>query len=335
MRGGAPGRRARHRRRVDGRRRRRGGRGQGDALPTLRRPLDAAARAHRGARARLPGRADPRRRRRSGPARRRRSGCAPTAPGSSSCSSATRASCSPATKATGVATAHPVYAFYRTHVGFLLRQILGDDDAGPSTSWTRCSRRSLRSSSSTSARSRGMSLEEMTTAGRRWPTRSSRRRPRRRAPRAEVGDPADVPRTRPCVDSRHGGSGLIGREPSVYGLRKPSPMRSQGAARSCCWPARPGSARPAWPRRSRRRAMRWRCAARRARRRRCPTARCWARCAATARRARRAGLVRPAPGASRAAAARARAARSPRATARRCSSRCAARWRRSPPAPRR
>ena len=37
-------------------------------------------------------------------------------------------------------------------------------------------------------------------------------------------------------------------------------MRSQGAARSCCWPARPGSARRAWPRRSRRRAMR--CAAR-------------------------------------------------------------------------
>ena len=118
----------------------------------------------------------------------------------------------------------------------------------------------------------------------------------------------------------------------MYGSSTPSPMRSAGAARSCCWPARPGSARRAWPRRSRRRAMRWRCAARRVRPRRCPTGRSWAPCAATCgqRRARwpRAARCR---GTSRCCCPSS-GRRSPRATAPRCSSRCAARWRRSPPA---
>ena len=52
--------------------------------------------------------------------------------------------------------------------------------------------------------------------------------------------------------------------PSGPGSRTPWPRRSRAAARSCCWRARPASARRAWPRRSRRRRTRSSCAARRA-----------------------------------------------------------------------
>ena len=62
-----------------------------------------------------------------GPGRRRRSACAPSAPDSWRCSRATPASCSPATRSSAGRHDHPVYAFYRIHLAFLLREILGDD----------------------------------------------------------------------------------------------------------------------------------------------------------------------------------------------------------------
>ena len=123
----APDRPRRHRLHVDGRRRGRGRRRQGHALPPLRRPLVAAARADLRARAGVPGRADPRRAA-AGPGRaagraparlRRRGRC-----GSST---ATRSTSRPASCwAAASATAIPSTPSTAPTSRYLLRQACGE-----------------------------------------------------------------------------------------------------------------------------------------------------------------------------------------------------------------
>ena len=120
--------RARHRARLDGRRRARGVRRHRHAVPPLRRPRRARAGAARRAHARVPGRADLRPAAARARASRPPSACARSARATSTCSSATSTLLVVAEPPGRVVDGGP-YSLYATHLAILLREAAPHVDA--------------------------------------------------------------------------------------------------------------------------------------------------------------------------------------------------------------
>ena len=178
--GGGAGGRARHRARLDGRRRPRGVRRHRDAVPPLRRPRRARAGAAGRAHARVPGRADLRAAAAGARASRPPSACARSARATSTSSSATSSCSSSPSRPGASSTAVRTRSTARTSRCCCARR---RRTSTPSSPRRRCSRRCARRSTSTGGAASTGRWSACAPAGATWSTRSA-------ADRAQAGDDA-------------------------------------------------------------------------------------------------------------------------------------------------